>query len=367
VLSALKSVTLANPSVALDAENKVIYRRPGHAPQVSLVSGGGSGHEPSFASFVGHGLLSGAVAGTIFASPSAEQVRRCILQRIDTSNGVLVIVMNYTGDVLNFGMAVEKAKASGLDVEMVVVGDDAGVGRTAGGKVGRRGIAGTVLVQKIAGALAATGASLKDVYSIAQKVSENTVSIGSSLAHVHVPGRSKTDVEDELKIDEIEVGMGIHNEPGSERTTAELPALVEKMLKYMLDPSDKDRAFLSVSKNDETVVLVNNLGGVSPLEMGGVANEVLEQLEKTYGIKPARVLCGTYMTSLNGLGFSISLLKLADTGLKSSMLELLDAPAEANGWSAAVTTETWRERSNATIEHDKSASVESKPSGISSK
>ena len=157
MLTALKSVTHANPSVALDAENKIIYRVSGAKSQVSLVSGGGSGHEPSFASFVGHGLLSGAVAGTVFASPSAEQIRRCILQRVDSSKGVLVIVMNYTGDVLNFGMAVEKAKASGLDVDMVVVGDDAGVGRSQGGKVGRRGIAGTVLVQKIAGALAATG------------------------------------------------------------------------------------------------------------------------------------------------------------------------------------------------------------------
>lgn len=157
MLSALKAVTLANPSVALDAENKIIYRRPGYKAQVSLVSGGGSGHEPSFAAFVGQGLLAGAVAGTIFASPSAEQVRRCILGRVDASKGALVIVMNYTGDVLNFGMAVEKAKATGRQVEMVVVGDDAGVGRAAGGKVGRRGIAGTVLVQKIAGALAAQG------------------------------------------------------------------------------------------------------------------------------------------------------------------------------------------------------------------
>lgn len=157
VLSALKAVTFTNPSVALDQENKVLYRRPGHSSQVSIVSGGGAGHEPSFAAFVGAGLLSGAVSGTIFASPSAEQIRRCILNRVDSKKGVLVVVMNYTGDVLNFGMAVEKAKATGLDVEMVVVGDDAGVPRSKGGKVGRRGIAGTVLVQKISGALAAAG------------------------------------------------------------------------------------------------------------------------------------------------------------------------------------------------------------------
>ena len=127
---------MTNPNVALDRENKVIYLRPDAAkPQVSLVSGGGSGHEPSFAAFVGPGLLSGAVAGPIFASPNADQVRRGILERVETSKGVLVIVMNYTGDVLNFGMAVEKAKAGGIDVEMVIMGDDAGVSRSQGGKV----------------------------------------------------------------------------------------------------------------------------------------------------------------------------------------------------------------------------------------
>jgi triose/dihydroxyacetone kinase / FAD-AMP lyase (cyclizing) len=168
VNSALYSNTLVNPSLALDPLNKIIYRRPftssDSSQKVSLISGGGSGHEPSFASMVGSGLLSAAVAGTIFASPSAEQVRAAIMGRVDNNSpssasreedrGVLVTVMNYTGDVLNFGLAVEKAKAAGVNVEMVVVGDDVGVGRERGGKVGRRGIAGTVLVHKIAGALA---------------------------------------------------------------------------------------------------------------------------------------------------------------------------------------------------------------------
>jgi len=184
---------------------------------------------------------------------------------------------------------------------------------------------------------------------------------------VHVPGRDKSEAESELKMDEIEVGMGIHNEDGSERTTSDLPGLVQKMLKYMLDPSDKDRAFLSISGSNETVVLVNNLGGVSALEMGGITNEVLEQLEKTYGIKPSRILSGTYMTSLNGLGFSISLLKLTDTGSSKSMLELLDAPAEANGWSAAVSAETWKQRSSATREVSEAQGVEEKPSGLTCK
>ncbi|KAK3711983.1 dihydroxyacetone kinase Dak1 [Vermiconidia calcicola] len=364
VLSALNSVTLTNPTTALDRSNKIIYLRPDAAePQVSVISGGGSGHEPSFAAYVGPGLLSGAVAGTIFASPGAEQVRRCILERVETSKGVLVVVMNYTGDVLNFGMAVEKAKAAGMQVEMVVMADDAGVGREQGGKVGRRGIAGTVFVHKIAGALAATGAKLEEVYQVAKLVAENTVSIGSSLAHVHVPGR-EVGGEEELKQEEVEIGMGIHNEPGSEKTTADLKGIVGTMLRYMLDLEDKDRAFLDVSSEDQTILLVNNLGGVSVLEMGGITNEVVSQLSQNYGIKPARIISGTFMTSLNGLGFSLSILKLQDTGLSKSMLELLDAPAEASGWAAAVKSSTWSKPPTQTRDKGSGAGEDNKPCGL---
>lgn len=251
--------------------------------------------------------------------------------------------MNYTGDVLNFGLSVEKARARGVHVEMVVVGDDVGVGRVAGGKVGRRGIAGTCLVLKIAGALAGSGASVSDTKRVAELVAKNIISIGASLSHVHVPGREGA-VED-LGDGVVEMGMGIHNEDGSERVELGFPELVAKMLSQLLDASDEDRAFLSPPprKGDEYVLLVNNLGGVSPLEMGGIANQVVDALEKTWEIVPKRILVGTFMTSLNGMGFSISLLRLADTGLGDgkSMLELLDAPTEATGWSAAVKTETW--------------------------
>ena len=364
VLSALKSITKTNPTTALDPESKTIYLRPDAAqPQVSVISGGGSGHEPSFAAFVGRGLLSGAVAGTIFASPGAEQVRKAMLERIETSKGVLVVVMNYTGDVLNFGMAVEKAKAAGLDVEMLVMADDAGVTRSAGGKVGRRGIAGTVLVQKVAGALAASGAPLKDVHRVARLAADNTVSIGSSLSHVHVPGREAGEA-DALKQDEVEIGMGIHNEAGSEKAKADLPTLVKTMLKYMLDQSDKERAFINISSSDQVVCLVNNLGGVSALEMGGITNEVVDQLAGTYNIKPVRLLSGTFMTSLNGLGFSISLLKLSDTGLKHSLLDLLDAPSECAGWSAAIQSSTWSKPPTQSREKASGAGQANKPCGL---
>ncbi|KAF2197016.1 dihydroxyacetone kinase [Delitschia confertaspora ATCC 74209] len=369
VQSALSSIPLTNPTASLDLTNKIIYLKntSSSRPQVSIVSGGGSGHEPAFASFVGPGLLSGAVAGTIFASPSAEQVRRCILQRVVVEKGVLVVVMNYTGDVLNFGMAVEKARASGVEVEMVVVGDDVGVGRKRGGKVGRRGIAGTVLVQKIAGALAKDGASLKEVYDTARLVANNIMSIGASLSHVHVPGRSTEEPgARDLGEGEAEIGMGIHNEPGSERKTTDLTGLVKTMLSYCLDISDTDRNFLQISSDDEVVLLVNNLGGVSMLELGGITNEVVEQLERDWNIRPVRIMSGTYMTSLNGLGFSISLLKVVDTVLGNgrSMLDLLDAPAEATGWTAAITAATWKNRSTVAKEGRPTESGEIQPSNL---
>ncbi|KAL1862961.1 hypothetical protein VTK73DRAFT_6572 [Phialemonium thermophilum] len=382
VNSALHAVTLTNPGVALDAKNKIIYRRPGqHQNQqqkVSLISGGGSGHEPSFAAMVGPGLLSASVAGTIFASPSAEQVRIAIMGRVDNADpadarsssstdggGVLVIVMNYTGDVLNFGVAVEKARAAGVPVEMVVVGDDVGVGRARAGKVGRRGIAGTVLVHKIAGALASRGAPLSDVARVARLVAANLVSVGASLEHVHVPGRdASAATEQQLQLGEVELGMGIHNEPGSGRERAELPGLVSKMLAQLLDQNDKDRAFLNVNSN-EVVLLINNLGGVSVLEMGGITAEVVAQLEKNYKIRPVRILSGTYMTSLNGLGFSITLLNVVNTDIGGpSMIELLDDVAEATGWSAPISKSTWEAKNTAMREGQASSSDKIPPSGL---
>lgn len=364
VSQALHSLTLTNPNVALDAAHKIVYRRPSsEQQQVSIISGGGSGHEPSFAGMVGPGMLSAAVAGTIFASPSAEQVRRAITSRVDRDRGVLVVVMNYTGDILNFGMAVEKARAGGVPVEMVVVGDDVGVGRAKAGKVGRRGIAGTVLVLKIAGALAALGKPLEEVAEVARLTAANMVSVGASLEHVHVPGRG-VDAEDKLRDSEdVEIGMGIHNEPGSGRAKKDLPALVSTMLAQLLDQSDKDRAFVNVNSN-EVVLLVNNLGGVSVLELGGITAEVVAQLADKYSIRPVRILSGTFMTSLNGLGFSVSLLNVVNTGVGVNMVDLLDAPSEVTGWAAPIRKQTWETRNTATRESDESASQEIKSSGL---
>ncbi len=309
--------------------------------------GGGSGHEPGFAGFVGDGLLTACVAGTIFASPAAEQVRTCLQHRLPSeSKGVLVVATNYTGDVLNFGMGVEKARALGKKVEMVIVGDDVGVGRERGGKVGRRGLSGTALVVKVVGALAEQGVCLEDCARVGRLVVDNLVSLGASLSRVHVPGRGIEEAREEEKRlgpELIEIGMGIHNEPGCEQVKTDLPGLVKIMLKQMLDQSDKDRAYVKIERTDETILLINNFGGVSNLELGAITNEVVVQLEEDYGLKPRRIIQGTLFGSLDGPGFIASVLRLTDTSLGAgkSILDLIDAPVNAIGWPRCVTAETW--------------------------
>jgi triose/dihydroxyacetone kinase / FAD-AMP lyase (cyclizing) len=209
------------------------------------------------------------------------------------------------------------------------------------------------MVLKIIGALAEQGGSLDQVYKLAQHVCNNLVSVGSSMEHVHVPGRGP--MESLMPLGDIEVGMGIHNEPGSQTVRADLPELIKIMLAQLLDPQDKDRYYVDFKKDDQVVLFVNNLGGVSMLEIGGIVAELVKQLKSNYNIVPLRVLAGTYLTSLNGLGFSASLLRLADTGLGSgkSMLELLDFPAEAYGWAAPISPSTWEAKNEGTF--DKSA------------
>ncbi|EWY85916.1 hypothetical protein FOYG_10584 [Fusarium oxysporum NRRL 32931] len=336
---ALESLALTNPSLKVDHANKIVYQQDPQPDHVAVVSGGGSGHEPAFTGLVGQGFLTASVAGTIFASPSIDQILNGIIKCSNNLKGVLVIVMNYTGDVLNFGVAVEKARTMGIEVDMVVVGDDVGVGRSKGGKVGRRGIAGTVLVQKIACALSARGGSLKDVAAAARLSASNVASIGVSLSHVYVPGRSDTSSSRlEPSKGMVELGMGIHNETGSSCEKADVTELVGKMLRQLLDTTDKDRAFLFV--NAPIVLVINNLGGISVLELGAITAVVARQLASEFNIRPVRVLSGTFMTSLNGMGFSITILNL-EANSSYDLLELLDAPAEAVGWSAPIKSQAW--------------------------
>jgi len=247
---------------------------------------------------------------------------------------------NYTGDILNFGLAKEHYAASHPDkinnIRFVIVGDDVAVGRTQGSIVGRRGLTGTVLVYKIAGALANNGASLDDVHRTAEWVSSRLGTVGVGLDHCHVPGTERT--KSHLSETEIEIGLGIHNESGHKRIALPpLSELMAQLLELITNTSDPERSFVPFKNDgsDEVVLVVNNLGGLSELEMGGIVKSATIHLASR--MKIHRVLVGSFMTSLNMPGFSLTLLLLphhSDPGgpSTSELLTLLDAPADAPGW-----------------------------------
>ncbi|QLQ79946.1 hypothetical protein HG537_0C05950 [Torulaspora globosa] len=340
--SSLKGFALANPSITLVPEEKLLFRKT-DKNKVGLISGGGSGHEPTHAGFVGKGMLSGAVCGDIFASPSTKQILNGIRLVGENSSGVLLIVKNYTGDVLHFGLSAERAQSLGIDCRVAVVGDDVAVGREKGGMVGRRALAGTVLVHKIVGAFAELHShkyGLEGCEKVAKIVNDNLVTIGSSLDHCKVPGRK---FESELNANQMELGMGIHNEPGA-KILEPIPSTEELISKYMLpkllDPTDKDRYFVDFNKDDEVVLLVNNLGGVSNLIISSIVSKTTDFLQKGYNITPAQTIAGTLMTSFNQDGFSITLLNAsrASKQLKKEfpdvdcVFKLLNAPTDAPAW-----------------------------------
>lgn len=274
---------------------KVVVRDDWDKSKVALISGGGSGHEPAHAGFVGQGMLTAAVCGEIFASPSVDAVLAAILA-VTGPAGCVLIVKNYTGDRLNFGLAAEKAKARGLRVEVVICGDDIALPQAPQ----PRGVAGTLLVHKIAGHAAEAGKSLQEVRQIAEETADDIVSLGVSLSTCTIPGRP---FEERLRADQAELGLGIHGEPGIEKIAlGPVSELVPLMVRRLLP-------HLPVTKT-KLALLLNNLGGVPPIEMNIVAQSLLagplgERISLLLGPAPL-------MTSMDMKGFSVSLLRLDD-------------------------------------------------------
>lgn len=249
--------------------------------QAALIAGGGAGHEPAHAAYVGDGLLTAAVSGSIFASPSVRQIVNTIA-RVGGKAGTILIIKNYTGDVFHFHLAAEKARAKyGLKVEIIVVGDDVSVGRAKSGKVGRRGLAGTIFVHKVLGALSKKpGVTFEKLVSVGRLVAESLVTVGVSLGHVHIPGREVTVTSE--KSGQVELGMGIHNESGCRVLSPqpELPELIDLMLDQLLNMQDSDRAYVNIREAKDIVLMVNNLGSISVLELGGITRRVVASLGK---------------------------------------------------------------------------------------
>jgi dihydroxyacetone kinase-like protein len=280
--------------------------------RVALVSGGGSGHEPLHAGFVGFGMLDAAVPGPVFTSPTPDPILAAT-KAVDGGAGVLHIVKNYTGDVLNFETAADLAAAEGIDVLTVIVDDDVAV-KDSLYTAGRRGVAGTVLVEKIAGAAAERGDDLAGVAAIATRVNSVTRSMGVALTPCVVPHAGEPSFT--LGDDEIEIGIGIHGEPGRERITIEpADAIVDRILAPILDD-------LPFASGDRVLLFVNGLGGTPQVELYIVFRRAAEALAER-GITVARTLVGSFVTSLEMQGMSITVMKLDD-----ELEQLWDAPVE---------------------------------------
>ena len=313
----LSGMILAHPDYIrkLDGFNVLVRKNSPIEGKVALVSGGGSGHEPAHGGYVGKGMLDGAIAGDVFTSPTPDPIYEAI-KAVDGGAGVLLIVKNYTGDIMNFEMAKDMAEMDGCNVDYVVVNDDVAVENSTY-TAGRRGIAGTIFVHKIAGAKAETGAKLDEVKATAEKVIGNVRSMGMALSPCIVPAAGKANFT--LEENEMEIGMGIHGEPGTHKDTIKTAdEVTEQLVTKILDD-------MQLHEGEEVAVMVNGLAATPLMELYIVNRKVNEILNEK-GIKVYKTLVGEYMTSLEMAGCSVSILKL-DEELKGLLDASADTPA----------------------------------------
>ncbi|MFG6403410.1 MULTISPECIES: dihydroxyacetone kinase subunit DhaK [unclassified Microbacterium] len=316
---ALRGIQAAYPEVRVDLDNRVIFRGAATPPgKVALVSGGGSGHEPMHGGFVGQGMLDAAAAGEVFTSPTPDQILAAT-KGADSGAGVLHIVKNYTGDVLNFEMAAELAAADGIRVESVVVADDVAV-QDSTWTAGRRGVGTTVVLEKIVGAAAEEGTDLAGILALAQKVAANGRSMGIALTSCTVPAAGKPTFD--LPDDEMEVGVGIHGEPGRSRVPL---ASAHDIAAMLVDPILAD-----FDATGPAIVLLSGLGATPLIEQYVMYGEVAPLLTAA-GVDIRRCLVGDYITSLDMAGIALTVVKADE-----ELLRLWDAPVVTPGlrWGA---------------------------------
>lgn len=313
---ALAGMAAAHPDLIRVEEPNIIVRKDAPRPgKVGVISGGGSGHEPMHGGFVGLGMLDAACPGAVFTSPVPDQMLAAT-KAVNGGAGVLHIVKNYTGDIMNFEIAAELAQAEGIEVASVVIADDVAV-KDSLYTAGRRGVGGTVLAEKIVGAAAEAGADLKTVTALCQKVQDNVRSMGMALTSCTVPaaGKPTFDISDA----EMEIGIGIHGEPGRRREALR-PA--DEIVEMLVAPILEEGIF---ARGDRVLAFVNGMGGTPLIELY-VAYRKVNEILTGRGITIARSLVGSYITSLEMAGLSITLLKLDD-----ELLRYWDAPVKTPG------------------------------------
>jgi dihydroxyacetone kinase-like protein len=316
VAESLLGIEAARPEVRVDHANRIVYRRDSPvAGKVGLVSGGGSGHEPLHGGFVGRGMLDAACAGEIFTSPTPDQVLEAT-KGVDSGIGVLHIVKNYTGDVMNFEMAAELAAAeTGIPVETVVINDDVAVEDSLY-TAGRRGVGVTVMLEKLVGAAAEEGRPLSELVTLARSINGAGRSMGMALTSCTVPAAGKPTFE--LGMDEMELGIGIHGEPGRRRVPL---ATAREIAEHLMEPILADRDFTL----GPVIVMLNGMGGTPLIELYVMYGEVAKIMERA-GITVARNLVGNYITSLEMAGCSVTVLQADE-----ELVRLWDAPVNTAG------------------------------------
>jgi len=347
----LEGVVALSPGAILLADENVVIRSglpEGGKRKVAVLSGGGSGHEPAHAGYVGAGMLTVAVAGDVFTSPSADAVLAGIRAAAGPA-GALVIVKNYTGDRLNFGLAAELARAEGIPVEIVVVADDVALKDTVPADR-RRGIAGTVLVHKLAGAAAEQGLPLAEVARIAREAAGKLSSMGISLGSCTLPAVGKPGFV--LGDKEIEVGLGIHGEQGVQRMPI---ASADELTKLVIDTIESDGRLKS---GDRIALLVNGLGSTPPMELAIVARSAVAVLEAK-GVVVERAWAGTFLSALDMPGFSLSIMHIDD-----ATLALVDAPTNAGAWPRGGAVNSNRVLPSEKIKASASATTKTTAAGI---
>ncbi|MCL8211220.1 PTS-dependent dihydroxyacetone kinase, dihydroxyacetone-binding subunit DhaK [Mesoplasma sp. JKS002658] len=299
----LEGLTLAFPEILKRLPDyEVVVRSEFDENKVSLISGGGSGHEPAHAGYVGKGMLDAAIAGPVFTSPTPDQILAAI-QNVPNKNGVLLIVKNYTGDVMNFEMAAQMAATEDIKVETVIVDEDIALNDLSSVGAGKRGLAGTIFVHKISGAKAMSGASLAEVKATAQKVVANVATFGIGLNGATVPANHKRGFE--LSDGIAEVGLGIHGEPGLRqepmKTADEFTAMI---MEKIIDS-------LKLTANSKVGLLINGLGATPEMELDIIARKAIMML-KDLEVEVVKTWVGNYLTSIDMPGMSISVVKLDD-------------------------------------------------------
>lgn len=317
VMEMCNGIAMAHPELEFVKKYKVMKKKNIDKNKVSLISGGGSGHEPAHAGFIGNGMLDAAVCGDVFASPSQIQVYQAI-KATASEKGTLLIIKNYSGDMMNFKNAAHLASEDGIKVDYVKVDDDIAVEDSLY-TVGRRGVAGTVLVHKIAGAAAQRGMSLEEVKTVAQKAIDNVRSLGFGLTSCTVPAKGTPTFD--IAEDEMEFGVGIHGEPGIKR---EKIATADELSKKIVEAIVNDMK-LNTESNEEVALLINGFGSTPLQELYLLNNSVVSEIAKR-NIKICRIFVGNYMTSIDMAGASVSIMKLDDE-LKELLNDKSDTPA----------------------------------------